>query len=352
MKATLIDLAVFVVLVSSFAALGVTAVPDATRELKELGALMTEGRLEADLGNFEAAAEAFAAVAADAWVVPEQRWEALVRLGLAENVRGDFRGGAAAFRKVTAEYSDDPRAIEFLTRAVAGTAPGKIWVALEPQFEELLASAEVVSTGDLLMGFSGPKRVHLAQDDIELRGVFKSRILSKDPADRGEYEVAAYEMDKILGLHMVPPVVERVIDGQKGSLQLWVEGCETLDKSEGVWRDVMNAERERSRLQTFDSVIGNRHRYRNQLLVAPAGDLILIDHTRTFGNSGEIVDPPDRFDRQLVQRLRALDRQKLTDRLSHLLSDVQIEAILDRRDALLAHLDQIVAERGETHALF
>jgi hypothetical protein len=83
-----------------------------------------------------------------------------------------------------------------------------------------------------------------------------------------------------------------------------------------------------------------------------AGDLILIDHTRTFGSSPEIVNPPDRFDRQLVKRLRALDREEMTDRLSHLLSDVEIEAILDRRDALLAHLDQIIAERGEADALF
>ena len=36
-------------------------------------------------------------------------------------------------------------------------------------------------------------------------------------------EIATYEIDKLIGLGMTPPTVERRIKGNKGSLQFWVE---------------------------------------------------------------------------------------------------------------------------------
>ena len=36
-------------------------------------------------------------------------------------------------------------------------------------------------------------------------------------------EIAAYELDKLLKMDMVPPSVERQLQGNKGAAQLWVE---------------------------------------------------------------------------------------------------------------------------------
>ena len=38
-------------------------------------------------------------------------------------------------------------------------------------------------------------------------------------------EIAAYQLDRLLGLDMVPPTVERRVGGDLASVQLWVEGC-------------------------------------------------------------------------------------------------------------------------------
>ena len=38
-----------------------------------------------------------------------------------------------------------------------------------------------------------------------------------------EAEIAAYELDKLLKLDMVPPTVERLLQGNTGSARLWVE---------------------------------------------------------------------------------------------------------------------------------
>ena len=44
-------------------------------------------------------------------------------------------------------------------------------------------------------------------------------------------EIAAYELDKLLGLDMVPPAVERQIKGDIGAAVMWVEGVKGWDPS-------------------------------------------------------------------------------------------------------------------------
>ena len=44
-------------------------------------------------------------------------------------------------------------------------------------------------------------------------------------------EIAAYELDKLLKMDMVPPTVERQIDGSNGAAQQWVEHVVDLSGS-------------------------------------------------------------------------------------------------------------------------
>ena len=38
-------------------------------------------------------------------------------------------------------------------------------------------------------------------------------------------EIAAYKLDRMLDLHMVPPIVERKIDGRTGAAVMWIENA-------------------------------------------------------------------------------------------------------------------------------
>jgi len=115
------------------------AAPLAAAAPKDLSALMTQGRLEADLGNAAAAAEAFAAAAAEPGAPDQLRREALVRLGAARRASGDAAGAFEAFGEVWARYRQDPEALYLLVQAV-DVAPDrerweKIWrqVTLVPR---------------------------------------------------------------------------------------------------------------------------------------------------------------------------------------------------------------------------
>ena len=49
-------------------------------------------------------------------------------------------------------------------------------------------------------------------------------------------EIAAYELDKLLGLGMIPPTVERHIKAEVGAAMLWVENVKSWDVKNPVTR--------------------------------------------------------------------------------------------------------------------
>jgi hypothetical protein len=91
---------------------------------EEPASSLARGRLAADLGHHAAAAEAFAAVAWAPEATVPQRWEALVRLGVARRETSDATGSAEAFEEAFRTYGKDPEALRFLLLAVGSALPG------------------------------------------------------------------------------------------------------------------------------------------------------------------------------------------------------------------------------------
>ena len=162
--------------------------------------------------------------------------------------------------------------------------------------------------------------------------------------------MAAYELDKMLGLDMVPPTVERTIEGRPGSIQLWVNGCRTY--KEGTAPATTDWNHQVSRVNLFDALIGNTLRNETNLLVDPDSEIILVDHVGVFSSDTELRNPPAHFDRRLLAKLRALREDEVQIRLTKILSREDIKNVLKRRDALLTHLAKLVAEKGDAAVLF
>lgn len=101
----------------------------------------------------------------------------------------------------------------------------------DAEIEAFLRTAEVSaleSSGD-----KGVHRVVLEQDGRRLEAVFntvdtapglESRRWRRagERAERFGYEIAAYEVDRLLELGMVPVTVERQVGDERGSLRLWI----------------------------------------------------------------------------------------------------------------------------------
>ncbi len=210
----------------------------------------------------------------------------------------------------------------------------------QEEMAAFLRSAPVVSMWPLGTGSTDPQGVILASNGHRMRAVFKD---VDEEGHRYGGEVAAYRLDRMLGLDMVPPTVSRVIDGTPGSLQLWV--ADAVNEGNLLSEDLRPSdpdayENQQRRADVFDVLILNIDRNGNNTLIT-TGDwqVHLIDHEAAF----EPRLPPALFledgraklDDELTSRLAALDPAEVTAEMNSLLTDEQIAVLLERRDLLV-----------------
>ena len=235
---------------------------------------------------------------------------------------------------------------------------GKIWSGHRAEFEKFLTTAAIVSVEELGKGVNQPKKVTLEKDGVTRVAVWK-------PIQRGpkawawesyQAEVAAWEMDQMLGLDMVPPTVLREIDGVKGSLQLWVDGVRPLSDIDETPPDTEQWDRQMERVACFDNLISNWARKPSDILVDEDWNVVLIDHSQAFLSSYYLNEErekwPHKFDREFVEQLEDLDLEYLRFRFGRLLLRPQVDAIIKRRDALFAHLEELVGKNGAEAVFF
>jgi hypothetical protein len=237
--------------------------------------------------------------------------------------------------------------------------------------EAFLRTAQIVDRKSIGTGITNPQRVTLKDGVHTLHGVWKTIDESKqgvtpmegggfqvDFRDTYKFEIAAYELDKLIGLDLVPPTVERQIKDEHGSLQLWVEGVMTeyqrmKEKIEVPDPDRWNEQIYKVRLMhqlTYDTDYNNT----TNILVDPAFRVYAIDFSRAFRKYDTLLSEKDlaRFSRSALDGLRRLDRAVLDERLGHWLSIHEITALLKRRDRILALAERRIAERGEAAVLY
>jgi hypothetical protein len=215
----------------------------------------------------------------------------------------------------------------------------RIWVGRYQEIEDYLRTAECVNMQPL-----GPGQ--LTRCTMRLGGPVAR--MAWRPLPPGLYrgfresfysEIAAYELDKLMKMDMVPPTVERQVQGTNGAAQLWVENIvDGMDPAVPAGEHRAHWERQLVRMAMFDNLIGNGDRNRRNMLRDGAWNLILIDHTRAFGTEAELPHKLQRIDADYWAKIESLTRKQLDDSLRASLAPDQIQAILDRREKVRAEV--------------
>ena len=225
----------------------------------------------------------------------------------------------------------------------------KNWIGREEEFEAFLKAAKVEKVDDVPVGVTKPKRVFVAPGGLAGSFVFKALIPSRTTGFWESYkaEIAAYELDKVLGMGMVPPTVERKHDGVTGSAQLWVEHCTLLRDRDTTKAPDMGAwNKQVYRQRVWDNLTANIDRNQGNLLMDDAWNLILIDHSRAFTASMTMPFPMTKIDKEFYEKLKALDEATIKARLGKWLFDGP-KPILKRRDKIVDHFAKMIAQYGE-----
>jgi hypothetical protein len=182
------------------------------------------------------------------------------------------------------------------------------------------------------------------------------------------FNVAAYELDKLLGLNLVLPSVERRVNGRPASVIWWVDNfaMNELDRRrKGI--DPPDPDRWGRQVQAvrvFDELISNTYRdtapplYLNtvwdNLLITTDWSIWLTDHTGAFRTRQDLQDPDSlvRCPRIVLGRLRMLNKELLHQALGRYLSAKQLDALEVRRVLLVRHFDHQIERKGEADVLY
>ena len=239
--------------------------------------------------------------------------------------------------------------------AAPATAPAsgaKTWIGRYAEYEEFLKTAPIERVTSVPVGVTKPKRAYFAPGGLVGSVLVKHLPMGQRQGFWEAYksEIAAYELDRLLGLDMVPVTLERRVEGDLASIQLWVEGCRLLkDVDQSACPRPIAWAKQVCRQRVFDNLIANIDRNAGNLLVDGEWNLILIDHSRAFASDRmPFVKEMTRVDREMFERLKALDEAGIMKHIRPLvLSDGQARAILKRRDKIVAHFEKLAQERGE-----
>jgi len=236
---------------------------------------------------------------------------------------------------------------------------------------EMMRSAGVVSREKVGRGVAGVEKLVLESGDVQYHAAFRSVDLTarktaprgiekptKKYRDAAIFESAAYELSEVLGIGRVPPVVERSIDGQNGTVQIWMEGIrpEVVLIQTGQLRppDAVRWMQQKQIMWLFDNLIANSDRNQGNLLIDRSWNIWFIDHTRAFKRSSKLIylDKLTGCERNLWNSLRAIDDETLRQRLRPFLESQEISRLLTRRRTLIRYIQSMIKKKGEGQVLF
>ena len=233
----------------------------------------------------------------------------------------------------------------------ASKPSGKVWIGRYAEFEECVRTSPVVRDQVTPVGVTRPRRIYFKEGGLCGAALYSDQRTSRESGYLESYlsRIAAYEIDKLLGLDMVPPTVEREHGGTKGAAQLWVDNAVFRKELEGQRSpDLEGWNMQMRRWRVFDNFVADLDpNAGNQLVVRdPVWQLVLVDHSRAFSNVTRMVFDMERIDRPFYDRLKALDKATLDASIGKLVLDGS-RSLLRRRDTIVAHFDKLVKAKGE-----
>ncbi|MFQ5649414.1 MAG: hypothetical protein ACE5IY_05685 [bacterium] len=178
-----------------------------------------------------------------------------------------------------------------------------------------------------------------------VKGIFK--VEKSDSLGPVKREAAAYKLDELLGFNLTPLTIMRGIelpDGtlERGSLMYFVKNC----------KPAMEVGSEKTdKLRLFDAIIGNSDRHENNWLVRETGDIVAIDHNRTFrhDNTGfavtywhqeiqKIANP--RKLGPVYERFKKIPARKFEESLRDVLEPDRLELFLSTRKEIIKRIEK------------
>jgi len=238
------------------------------------------------------------------------------------------------------------------------------------QKEEFLLKAQVVNSRPISKGITHPWRLTLSDGTLTHDAAFVTIDVSKSYwkgedgrselafRDTYHFNIAARELAKLLGLgDMMPVTVERKWKGEPGALSWWIpwKWDEQMRRQQNLQPPDVDAwNNQIYKVRVFAELVYDTDRNLGNQLITEDWKLWMIDFTRAFRQYHDVKEfrGLTSCDRQLLEKLRQLDKTELSAKTKSHLSKGEVEAVMARRDKIVAHFQKLIAEKGENAVLY
>ena len=242
------------------------------------------------------------------------------------------------------------------------------------QMKHFLKNAKIVRSRTTSKGVTAPKRLTLTDGVLTHDAIFQAVDEKQMVANLGgggrqastelnfvdsyRYNLAAYALAELLGLdHMMPVYVERRWGGTTGSIGWWV--ATLMDESDRLKKKIqppkpLEWNNQMYRMRVFTALVRDTDRNLTNVLITPEWKVFMIDFTRGFRLQPELMYSKDlaKMDRTLWEKLQALERSAVKQAVGDWLNNGELDAMMKRRDLLVAHFRKLIAESGEERVLY
>ena len=237
------------------------------------------------------------------------------------------------------------------------------------QIKQFLRTAKVVKSEQSKKGITNPWRLTLTDGTVTHDASFQAVDIHKPTmqlatgpelnfVDSYKYNIAAYTLAELIGIDdMLPVYVERKWQGNSGSLSWWlpVKMDEVERHKQGLTAPDPDAwNNQMYKIRVFDQLVYDNDPNLTNVLIGQDWKIWRVDFTRAFRLQENLRNPTDlvRCDRQLLEKLKALDGNDLAAKTKNYLTKSEVKAVMARRDKIVAQFQKLIAEKGENEVLY